>query len=118
MDNLLIYFLNPKLYLLDGRVKEIGDKVSLLAQSVFANIPFPDKAPSYALDMAVIMKQLDRIARGMLEVLEKKGDAVSLRNGIEVFQSIRAKAWYFSSACLLQVEGVGSTYAKGWMWSN
>jgi hypothetical protein len=76
---------------IDIRVKEIGDKVSLLAQSVFANIPFPEKAPSYALDLVVVMKQLNRIARGMLEVLEKKGDAVSLRNGIEIYQSIKAR---------------------------
>jgi ATP-dependent DNA helicase HFM1/MER3 len=98
---------------IEGRVKEIGDKVSLLAQSSFANIPFPEKAPSYPLDLVVVMKHLNRIARGMLEVLEQKGDAVSLRNGIEVYQSVRSKAWYFSPACLRQVEGVGAIICKG-----
>jgi ATP-dependent DNA helicase HFM1/MER3 len=31
---------------IEGKVKEIGDKVSVLAQTMFANLTFPEKAPS------------------------------------------------------------------------
>ena len=84
----------------------------MLAQSLFANIPFPDKAQGYTKDLIIVLKQLNRIARGMLEVFECKGDAMNLRNGIEILQSIRAKAWSFSPACLRQVDGVGYSISK------
>lgn len=59
------------------------------------------------------MKQLDRVARGMFEILEKKGDVVGLRHGIELYQAIKARAWEFSSASLRQIEGIGAQLCKG-----
>ncbi|TPX51368.1 hypothetical protein SeLEV6574_g00353 [Synchytrium endobioticum] len=98
-----------------GKVREISDKVNILIQAVLGSISLENQKASgeFSQQINAIFNIAPRIGRGMIEMFMEKGDEISVRSAITLYQCINAKSWESSDGLVLkQVDGIGPQFAR------
>ncbi|KAF8798145.1 P-loop containing nucleoside triphosphate hydrolase protein [Phlegmacium glaucopus] len=99
------------------KVEKTSDKVFLLIQSVLGGISL--NSPEYKtvdsqlyMDAFTIFKHVARISRAVVETAICKKLGSQVKNGLELFRCLTAKAWEDRAVVLRQIEQIGEKSIK------
>ena len=93
-------------------------KVSLLLQSELGGVDFPvadqygKHKNSYNLEKRVVLQNINRLIRCIVDCQLEKKDAVAIRHALELARSFSAKVWDNSPLQLKQLDGIGNVAVR------
>ncbi|TPX35525.1 hypothetical protein SmJEL517_g02136 [Synchytrium microbalum] len=98
-----------------GKVKDVCDKVTILLQAVFGSISLENQKASteFSMQTNAIFNAAPTVGRAMIEIFMEKGDEISVRSSITLYQCINAKSWESADGLVLkQIDGIGPQSAR------
>ncbi|KAI0032811.1 P-loop containing nucleoside triphosphate hydrolase protein, partial [Vararia minispora EC-137] len=97
---------HPEIRYPTKKVEKTSDKLfAALAGISFKEVKIPDSQP--AVEVAMVFRQLPRLARAIVEVAMVKRNGFQVKNGLEVMRVFHARAWEDRPSVLGQLQLVG-----------